>query len=284
MKTKTEAAKMVRRKLFVLMLAGVTALMGAVAQASDEKFITVSSTTSTEQSGLFSFLLPKFKEQTGISVRVVALGTGQALDIGRRGDADVVFVHDRVAEEKFVAEGFGINRKDVMYNDFVVVGPNSDPAKIKGGKDVVAAFKKVADTKSVFVSRGDKSGTHAAELRLWKQADLDAAQFPADWYRALGSGMGPTLNTAAAMNAYTLSDRGTWLSFKNPQDLVVVLEGDKRLFNPYGVMLVNPVKHPHVKKELGAAFIDWLVSTQGQEAIGAFQINGKPLFFPSAGK
>jgi len=275
---------MIRRKLLSLLWVATAVCFGAAAQASEEKFITVSSTTSTEQSGLFSFLLPKFKEQTGISVRVVALGTGQALDIGRRGDADVVFVHGRAAEDKFIAEGFGINRKDVMYNDFVMVGPNSDPAKIKGGKDIVAAFKKVADAKSVFVSRGDKSGTHAAELRLWKQADLDTAQFTTDWYRAIGSGMGPTLNTAAAMNAYTLSDRGTWLSFKNPQDLVVVLEGDKRLFNPYGVILVNPAKQPHVKKDLGMAFIDWLVSAQGQDAIAAFQVNGKPLFFPSASK
>ena len=275
---------MFRRKLLAVMFAGVAVLMGSAAHANEEKFITVSSTTSTEQSGLFSFLLPKFKEQTGISVRVVALGTGQALDIGRRGDADVVFVHDRAAEDKFLAEGAGINRKDVMYNDFVLVGPGSDPAKIKGIKDAVAALKKVADTKSVFVSRGDKSGTHAAELRLWKLADLDAAQFSADWYRSIGSGMGPTLNTAAAMNAYTFSDRGTWLSFKNPQELVVLLEGDKRLFNPYGVMLVNPAKHPHVKKEMGTVFIDWLVSASGQEAIGAYQINGKPLFFPSAAK
>ncbi len=275
---------MLRREVFGVLLAGLSIFTGAMAQTSEEKFITVSSTTSTEQSGLFAFLLPKFKEQTGISVRIVALGTGQALDIGRRGDADLVFVHDRAAEDKFVAEGFGINRKDVMYNDFVLVGPGSDPAKIKGGKDIVAALKKVADAKSIFVSRGDKSGTHAAELRLWKQADLDATQFPAEWYRSIGSGMGPTLNTAAAMNAYTLSDRGTWLSFKNPQELVVVVEGDKRLFNPYGVILVNPAKHPHVKKEMGMAFIDWLVSTPGQEAIAAYQINGKPLFFPSAGK
>jgi tungstate transport system substrate-binding protein len=269
---------------FRLLGLGLALALCTQTASANEPFITVSSTTSTEQSGLFGFLLPKFKEQTGIAVRVVALGTGQALDIGRRGDADVVFVHDRAAEDKFIAEGWGINRRDVMYNDFVVVGPGTDPAKLKGVKDAATGFRRIAESKASFVSRGDKSGTHAAELRLWKLADVDTAQLSTDWYRAIGSGMGPTLNTAAAMNAYTLSDRGTWLSFKNPQDLVIVLEGDKRLFNPYGVILVNPAKHAHVKEKQGQAFIDWLVSDKGQQAISDFTINGKPLFFPNAVK
>lgn len=279
--TRLHAMTLSAARRTLLLALGICLTLPA-AQAND--FITVSSTTSTEQSGLFGFILPKFKEQTGINVRVVALGTGQALDVGRRGDADVVFVHDRAAEDRFMAEGWGINRRDVMYNDFVVVGPAGDPAKVKGTQDVAQGFKRIADSKAVFVSRGDKSGTHAAELRYWKLTDLDPSQFSTDWYRSIGSGMGPTLNTAAGMNAYTLSDRGTWLSFKNPQDLVIVLEGDKRLFNPYGVMLVNPAKHPHVKEKQGQAFIDWLVSDKGQRAIAEYAINGKPLFFPNAGK
>ena len=248
---------------------------------AQERFITVASTTSTEQSGLFGHLLPLFKQQTGIDVRVVALGTGQALDVGRRGDTDVVFVHDRAAEDKFVAEGFGVNRKDVMYNDFVVIGSNNDPAKIRGLKDATEAFKKIAESKSKFVSRGDKSGTHAAELRIWKKAGLDNA-LNSDWYNSTGQGMGPALNTAASLDAYILADRGTWLAFKNPQNLKVLVEGDRSLFNPYGVILVNPAKYSHIKKEDGQKFIDWLVSSAGQTAIASYKINGQNLFFPEA--
>jgi tungstate transport system substrate-binding protein len=229
------------------------------AQAQD-RFITVASTTSTEQSGLFKHLLPVFEKKTGIQVRVVALGTGQALDMARRGDADVVFVHDRVAEEKFIAEGFGVRRFEVMYNDFVLVGPRDDPARIAGGKDILAACKRIAAAKVPFASRGDKSGTHAAELRLWKAAGIDPQSGKGSWYRETGSGMGPTLNTASAMNAYAFTDRGTWLSFRNRGELVIAVEGDRRLFNQYGAMLVNPARHAHVKKELGQTFVDWLVS------------------------
>ena len=254
----------------------------ALPVAAQDRFITVASTTSTEQTGLFGCILPAFKKDTGIDVRVVALGTGQALDMARRGDADIAFVHDRPAEDKFVAEGAGINRKDVMYNDFVIIGPKSDPAKVAGGKDAAAALKKIADAKPPFVSRGDKSGTHAAELRLWKSAgvDLDAAKGP--WYRDTGSGMGPALNTASSIGGYILSDRGTWLSFKNKGDLTVVVEGDRVLFNPYGVMLVNPAKHPHVKQADAQRFIDWLVSPAGQKSIADYKIDGQQLFFPSA--
>jgi tungstate transport system substrate-binding protein len=252
---------------------------GAVAQ---DKFIVVASTTSTEQSGLFSHLLPAFEKDTGIKVRVVALGTGQALDLARRGDADVVFVHDLAAEEKFLAEGFGVKRYPVMYNDFVVVGPKSDPAKVAGSKDILGALKKIADSQSTFVSRGDKSGTHAAELRYWKAAGVDLDAKKGAWYKDTGSGMGPTLNTASSMNGYALTDRGTWLSFKNRGDLTILVEGDKRLFNQYGVMLVNPAKHPQVKKDLGQQFIDWLVSPKGQAAIAAYKVGGEQLFFPNA--
>jgi len=254
----------------------------ALPVAAQDRFITVASTTSTEQSGLFGYILPAFKKDTGIDVRVVALGTGQALDMARRGDADIAFVHDRPAEDKFVAEGAGINRKDVMYNDFVIIGPKSDPAKVAGGKDAAAALKKIADAKAPFVSRGDKSGTHAAELRLWKSAgvDLDAAKGP--WYRDTGSGMGPALNTASSIGGYIVSDRGTWLSFKNKGDLTIVVEGDRVLFNPYGVMLVNPAKHPHVKQADAQRFIDWLVSPAGQKSIADYKIDGQQLFFPSA--
>ena len=246
------------------------------------RFITVASTTSTEQSGLFKHLLPAFEKKTGIQVRVVALGTGQALDMGRRGDADVVFVHAKPLEEKFVADGFGVERFDVMYNDFVLVGPKSDPAKVAGGKDVTEALRRIRASQSPFASRADNSGTHFAELEMWKAAGIDIAREKGAWYRETGSGMGPTLNTASAMNAYALSDRGTWLSFKNRGDLVIVVQGDRRLFNQYGVILVNPVKHPHVKKEMGQAFIDWLISDEGQDAIAAYKIGGEQLFFPNA--
>ena len=250
---------------------------------AQERFITVASTTSTEQSGLFRQLLPIFLKKTGIQARVVALGTGQALDMGRRGDADVVFVHARELEQKFVAEGYGVRRHAVMYNDFVLVGPKSDPAKVAGGKDIVSALQKIKAARPPFVSRGDGSGTHFAELQLWNAAGVDIATEKGPWYRDTGSGMGPTLNTAAAMNGYALSDRGTWLSFKNRGELVIAVEGDGRLFNQYGVILVNPAKHPHVKSEAGQRFIDWLVSAEGQQAIAAYRIGGEQLFFPSAG-
>ena len=253
-----------------------------LANAQDTS-ITVSSTTSTDQSGLFGYLLPQFLKATGIQVKVVALGTGQALDVGRRGDADVVFVHDQPAEEKFVAEGAGVERVAVMYNDFVLIGPANDPAKALG-KDIVAGLKAVYGAKAPFVSRGDKSGTHAAELRYWKQAGLDPATEKQSWYRDTGSGMGPALNTAAAMNAYILADRGTWLSFKNRQSLKIVVEGDAKLFNQYGVILVNPKKHAHVKAVAGQKFIDWLVSAEGQGVIASYKIGGEQLFFPNAAK
>jgi tungstate transport system substrate-binding protein len=251
----------------------------AIAQ---QKFITVASTTSTEQSGLFRHLLPLFEQKTGIQVRVVALGTGQALDMGRRGDADVVFVHAKPLEEKFLAEGFGVRRYEVMYNDFVLIGPKSDPAGVRGGKDTLDAFRRIRAARAPFVSRGDRSGTHFAELEIWKAAGIDIAKEKGPWYRDTGQGMGPALNTAAGMNAYILSDRGTWLSFKNRADLGIVLEGDTRLFNQYGIMLVNPRKHPSVKRELGQAFIDWVVSPEGQQAIAGYKIGGQQLFFPNA--
>jgi len=263
------------------LLVALVLCLSAPAQAED-RFITVSSTTSTEQSGLFKHLLPIFEKKTGIQVRVVAVGTGQALDIGRRGDADVVFVHAKPLEEKFLAEGHGVKRLDVMYNDFVLIGPKADPAKVAGTKDIVAALQKIKAAQAPFVSRGDKSGTHFAELTLWKDAGIDIAKDKGPWYRDTGQGMGPALNTAAGMNAYILSDRGTWLSFKNRADLVIVVEGDKRLFNQYGVMLVNPAQHPNVKKEMGQAFIDWLVSPEGQKAIADYKIGGEQLFFPNA--
>jgi tungstate transport system substrate-binding protein len=227
-------------------------------------------------------LLPVFEKKTGVQVRVVALGTGQALDMGRRGDADVVFVHARPLEEKFLAEGFGVKRQDVMYNDFVLIGPKSDPAKIAGGKDALEAFRRIRSAQAPFVSRGDRSGTHFAELEIWKAAGIDIAKDKGPWYRDTGQGMGPALNTAAGMNAYVLADRGTWLSFKNRAELGILVEGDKRLFNQYGIMLVNPMKHPSVKKELGQAFIDWVVSPEGQNTIASYKINGEQLFFPNA--
>jgi tungstate transport system substrate-binding protein len=244
-------------------------------------FITVASTTSTEQSGLFRYLLPLFEQKTGVQVRVVALGTGQALELGKRGDCDVVFVHNKAAELKMVDEGWFVNRHDVMYNDFVIVGPKSDPAKVAGSKDVVAAFRKIHGAQAPFASRGDKSGTQAAELRLWKMAGI---QPKGAWYREVGSGMGATLNTASGMNAYALADRGTWLSFRNRGELAIVVEGDQRLFNQYGVMLVNPAKHAHVKKDAGQGFVDWVVSAQGQAAIAGYKIGGEQLFFPNAGR
>ena len=255
-------------------------LAGAPAAAGAQPFITLASTTSTEQSGLFKFLLPAFTKDTGITARVVAVGTGQALDMGRRGDADVVFVHDRAAEERFVQEGFGVKRLPVMYNDFVIVGPGSDPAGVKGG-DVTGALKKIAERNWPFASRADKSGTHAAELRYWKQAGIDQPR--GAWYLETGSGMGPTLNTAAGKGAYALTDRGTWLAFRNRGDLVVLVEGDKRLFNQYGVMLVNPQRHAHVKQELGQRFIDWVTGPKGQAAIDGYRIGGEQLFFANAG-
>jgi tungstate transport system substrate-binding protein len=260
----------------------LASLLLASTAASAEEFITLASTTSTDQSGLFGFILPKFEAQSGIKVKVVALGTGQALDTGRRGDADVVLVHDRPAEDRFVAEGWGVERRDVMYNDFVIVGPKADPAKIKGASDAVDAFRRISSASADFVSRGDKSGTNAAELRFWKEAGIDPKTVKG--YKEAGSGMGPTLNMSASLGAYTLADRGTWLSFKNRQDLEIVLAGDKRLFNPYGVMLVNPAKHPHVKQEAGRKFIDWITSAEGQSTIAAYKINGEQLFFPDAKK
>jgi tungstate transport system substrate-binding protein len=254
----------------------------AACVGAQQPFIVVASTTSTEQSGLFSHLLPAFEKDTGIGVRVVAVGTGQALDIGRRGDADVVFVHDKAAELAWLREGNGVKRYPVMYNDFVLIGPSTDPAHVAGAKDITAALKAIATTKPAFVSRADKSGTYAAELRLWKDAGVDIAAAKGPWYRETGSGMGPALNTAAAMDAYILADRGTWLNFHNRAHLRIVVEGDKRLFNQYGVMLVNPERHPTVKKEAGQRFIDWLVSPRGQSVIAGYRIGGEQLFFPNA--
>jgi tungstate transport system substrate-binding protein len=254
----------------------------ALAPAQD-RFIVVASTTSTEQSGLFKQLLPAFKQASGIDVRVVAVGTGQALDTGRRGDADVVFVHDKVAEEKFLAEGFSTQRRDVMYNDFVLVGPKADPAGVKGN-DIAAALKKLAGSTQPIVSRGDKSGTHAAELRLWKAAGVDIATAKPAGYKECGCGMGPALNMASSLNGYVLTDRGTWLSFKNRGELGIVVEGDKSLFNQYGVMVVNPAKFPHVKADLAQQFADWVVSSAGQAAIASYKIDGEQLFFPNAAR
>ena len=256
------------------------ACMALPAQAQD-RHIVVASTTSTQDSGLFGHILPLFKARTGIEVRVVAQGTGQALDTGKRGDADVVFVHAKPQELAFVAEGFGVKRFDVMYNDFVLVGPKADPAGIAGSTDIAAALRKLRDRAAPFVSRGDRSGTHAAELALWKIADIDIATARGPWYREIGQGMGAALNTAAAMGAYVLTDRGTWLAFQNRGDLAIAVEGDQRLFNQYGIMLVNPAKHPSVKVTDGQAFIDWILSADGQAAIRGYQINGQQLFFPN---
>jgi len=275
----------VNRRGFIAALAASALLaFGAGPIAAQDKFIVVASTTSTEQSGLFGSLLLAFEKDTGIKVRVVALGTGQALDMARRGDADVVFVHDVAAEEKFVAEGFGVKRLPVMYNDFVLIGPKSDPAKIAGTKDILDALRKIEASRSPFASRGDKSGTHAAELRYWKAAGVDLEAKKGTWYRDTGSGMGPALNTASSMNAYVLADRGTWLAFKNRGELAILVEGDQKLLNQYGVMLVNPARHPHVKKELGQTFVDWIVSPLGQAAIANYRIEGQQLFFPNANR
>jgi len=270
---------MLTRRLIIAVIASLAFAGHAVAQ---DKSIVVASTTSTQDSGLFSHILPMFKAKTGIDVKVVAQGTGQALDTARRGDADVVFVHAKPAEEKFLSEGFGVKRYPVMYNDFVLIGPKADPAGIKGSKDIVAALGAIKAKGADFISRGDKSGTHQAEINLWKVAGVDIGKDKGPWYKEIGQGMGAALNTASASNAYVLADRGTWLSFKNRGDLVISVEGDKRLFNQYGVMLVNPEKHASVKKDLGQQFIDWLVSAEGQKAIADYKINGEQLFYPNA--
>ena len=272
---------MFNRRMLIAVIAATAVLCGGPALTQD-KLIIVSSTTSTQDSGLFGHILPLFKQKTGIEVKVIAQGTGQALDTGRRGDADVVFVHAKSAEEKFLAEGQGVKRYPVMYNDFVLIGPKNDPAGIKGMKDVGAALKALIAKNAPFISRGDRSGTHIAEINLWKASGVDIEKEKGPWYKSIGQGMGAALNTAGASNAYVLSDRGTWISFKNKGDLVIAVEGDKRLFNQYGVMLVNPEKHPNVKKDLGQQFIDWLVSPEGQKAIADYKINGEQLFYPNA--
>jgi tungstate transport system substrate-binding protein len=267
----------------VMVAAALAATILTTPVCAQDKSIVVSSTTSTQDSGLFGHILPLFKEKTGIDVKVIAQGTGQALDTGRRGDSDVVFVHAKSAEEKFLAEGEGVKRHPVMYNDFVLIGPKSDPAGIRGMKDVAKALNTIKDKQADFISRGDRSGTHIAELALWnKDAGIDIEKEKGPWYKSIGQGMGAALNTAGASNGYVLSDRGTWLSFKNKGDLEILVEGDKRLFNQYGVMLVNPAKHPNVKKELGQTFIDWLISPEGQKAIANYKINGEQLFYPNA--
>jgi tungstate transport system substrate-binding protein len=270
---------MLTRRHLIGIAASVVFVVSALAQ---EKSIVVASTTSTQDSGLFDHILPLFEAKTGIDVRVIAEGTGEALDTGRRGDADVVFVHDKPGEDKFLAEGFGVKRYPVMYNDFILIGPNSDPAGIKGTKDIIAAFKTLKQKRPMFLSRGNRSGTHEAELNFWTAAGIGIFRDKELWYNVTGQGMGATLNMASAANAYVLSDRGTWLSFKNKGDLVIVVEGDTHLFNQYGVMLVNPQKHPNVKKEFGQQFIDWLVSAEGQKAIADYKINGEQLFYPNA--
>ncbi|RUV72761.1 MAG: sulfate transporter [Mesorhizobium sp.] len=274
---------MLNPRLFAAIAVILTSLASSGALAGgQERSIVVASTTSTRDSGLFDHILPLFATKSGIEVRVVAQGTGQALDAGRRGDADVVLVHAREQEEKFVQQGFGVRRFDVMYNDFVLIGPRSDPAGIKGSPDIAVALRSIRSKKAVFVSRGDKSGTHFAELGLWKTAGVDIAVMRGPWYKEIGQGMGAALNTASAMDAYVLSDRATWLAFKNRGELEIVVEGDKRLFNQYGVMLVNPARHPSVKAEPGQRFIDWLISPEGQQAIGEYNIDGQQLFFPNA--
>jgi tungstate transport system substrate-binding protein len=271
--------KRIGRRLACLLLA-----LGLASSAFAQRFITVASTTSTEQSGLFGHILPMFERKSGIEVRVVALGTGQALDLARRGDADVVLVHAKAAEEEFLREGHGVQRFPVMYNDFVVIGPKADPAEIAGDADALDAFRKIESARAPFVSRGDRSGTHIAELALWTLAGIDIAKEKGPWYRETGQGMGPALNTASSLNAYLLADRATWLAFKNRGDLTILVQGDKRLLNQYGVMLVNPAKHPSVKRADGQAFVDWLVSPEGQAAIASYRIGGEQLFFPNAGE
>ncbi|HTQ84518.1 MAG TPA: extracellular solute-binding protein [Pseudolabrys sp.] len=270
----------IQRTLFAI--AALGAALFAPPSFAQDKSIVVASTTSTQDSGLFEYLLPIVKQKTGITVKVVAQGTGQALDTGRRGDADVVFVHARSAEEKFLAEGQGVKRYPVMYNDFVLIGPKSDPAGLKGMKDVAKAFQTIKDKQASFISRGDRSGTNIAELKLWKDAGIDIDKDKGPWYKAIGQGMGAALNTAGASNAYVLSDRGTWIHFKNKGDLEILVEGDKRMFNQYGVMLVNPEKHPNVKKDLGQQFIEFLISPEGQKDIANYKINGEQLFYPNA--
>jgi tungstate transport system substrate-binding protein len=272
---------MINRRILIAAVAAAAVLSGTPVSAQD-KSIVVASTTSTQDSGLFEYLLPIFTKKTGIAVKVVAQGTGQALDTGRRGDADVVFVHAKAQEEKFLSEGQGVNRFPVMYNDFVLIGPKSDPAGIKGTKDVAKALQTIKEKQASFISRGDRSGTHSAELKLWKDAGIDIEKDKGPWYKAIGQGMGAALNTAGAGSGYVLSDRGTWIHFKNKGDLQILVEGDKRMFNQYGVMLVNPEKHPSVKKEYGQQFIDWLVSPEGQKAIADYKINGEQLFYPNA--
>jgi tungstate transport system substrate-binding protein len=272
-----------RRRILGLVLGALLlAPAASVGLAADDDFIIVQSTTSTQNSGLFDHILPKFKEKTGIDVRVVAVGTGQALKNARNGDGDVVLVHSKPDEEKFVAEGWGVKRHDVMYNDFVIVGPAADPAGIAGLKDADEAFEKIAEAKTPFASRGDDSGTHKAERRLWKKAGIDPTKASGAWYLETGSGMGATLNTAVGKHAYTLTDRGTWLSFANKGDFEILVEGDPKLFNQYGVILVNPEKHPRVKADKGQAFVDWLISSEGQKAIASYKIDGQQLFFPNA--
>jgi tungstate transport system substrate-binding protein len=273
--------KMHNRRLFIATAIGAL-LIAAPPAMAQEKSIVVASTTSTQDSGLFGHILPIFTKKTGITVKVIAQGTGQALDTARRGDADVVFVHAKSAEEKFLAEGQGVKRFPVMYNDFVIIGPKADPAKIKGTKDVAAALKKLKDSQATFISRGDRSGTHIAEINLWKAVGIDIEKDKGPWYKSIGQGMGAALNTALGSNGYVMSDRATWINFKNKGDLEIMVEGDKRLFNQYGVMLVNPEKHPNVKKADGQAFIDWLISPEGQKTIADYKINGQQLFFPNA--
>jgi tungstate transport system substrate-binding protein len=268
-----------RRRILIAALV-VTAMATPV--LAQENSIVVASTTSTQDSGLFSHILPLFKQKTGIDVKVIAQGTGQALETARRGDADVVFVHAKAQEEKFIADGFGVKRYPVMYNDFVLIGPKDDPAGIRGAKEITAALKAIKNKAAPFVSRGDKSGTHTAELNLWKAAGVDISKDKSAWYKEIGQGMGAALNTAASMNGYVLADRGTWISFKNRGDLDLLVEGDRRLFNQYGIILVNPAKHPHVKAGLGQIFIDWAISPEGQQAIADYKIDGKQLFFPNA--
>jgi len=276
---RVEGLMLNRRTLIAVAALGAAVLVVPVASAQD-KSIVVASTTSTQDSGLFEYLLPLFTKKTGITVKVVAQGTGQALDTGRRGDADVVFVHAKSAEEKFLAEGQGVKRFPVMYNDFVLIGPKSDPASIKGMKDVGNAFTTIKDKQASFISRGDRSGTHIAELALWKASGIDKDK--GAWYKSIGQGMGAALNTAGASSSYVLSDRGTWIHFKNKGDLEILVEGDKRMFNQYGVMLVNPAKHPNVKKELGQQFIDYLISAEGQKDIANYKMDGEQLFYPNA--
>ena len=275
---------MIRRAFLALAAAVLTTVFAGQPSFAEDKFIVVQSTTSTQNSGLFDYLLPIFQEKTGIEVRVVAVGTGQAIKNAANGDGDVLFVHSKPSEEKFVADGLGVSRSDVMYNDFVIVGPANDPAGVAGSKDVVESLKKIADAKAPFASRGDDSGTHKAELRLWKAASIDPSEGSGDWYRETGSGMGATLNTGTGMGAYVMTDRATWISFGNKGDYKVAVEGDPILFNQYGIILVNPEVHTHVKADLGQQFVDWVLSKEGQQAIADYKVDGQQLFFPNAGE